>query len=66
MAATLGMVGHRKYVERWQMAWKEWVATCPAHCRSIYRVCRQVVEVKARMRVDAKVKMLERRSQLNA
>ena len=66
MAATLGMGGYWKDVEDWQTAGKHWRVTCPARCRAIYRVCSRVVGVKAKVRVDAEVKMLEKRSQLDA
>ena len=59
MAATLRIGGYRKYMESWQTAGKHWVAICPAHCRAICRVCSRAVDVKARMKVDARVKLLE-------
>ena len=40
------------------------MAICSAHFRAVCRVCSRVVEAKAKMRVDAESKMLERRSQL--
>ena len=66
MAATLGVSGYRKWVESWLTAGKHWVAAFPIHCLEIYRVCSRVVGVKARVRVDAEVKMLWRRCQLDA
>ena len=66
MAATPGVGGYRKRVESWQTAGKRWVAICSAHFRAVCRVCSRVVEAKAKRRVDAESKMLERRSQLAA
>ena len=59
MAATLGVDGYRKCAESCQTAGKYWVAVCPAHCRAVCRVYSRVVEAKAKVRVDARVKLLE-------
>lgn len=58
MAATLGVGGYRKCVESWQTAAIYWVAVCPPHFRAVCRVCSLVEEAKAKMRVDARVKLL--------
>ena len=59
MAATEGVVGYRKYVESWQTAGNYPVAIYSAHCLAVCRVCSRVVGAKAKMRVDARVKLLE-------
>ena len=58
MAATLGVDGYRECVESWLTAGKHWVAICPARCRAVCRVCSRVVEAKAKVRVDPRVKLL--------